>query len=128
MSTFEEAVVSYTGADAGVAALTSSFHPLVAPQAATPPYVVYQLISNPELQLNGYVMPRLQLACWGASYSEAVELANAVRNCWYNKHMTVLGVHLHSWVANQMDGNRDETTKRCCRIVDVRFTYRNIPT
>lgn len=125
MSAIEEAAVSRMGTDAGVSAITDDFHPLIAPQNAVPPYVVYQLISAPELVIREYVSPRLQFTCWAATYGGAVALANAVRSCFYNQHLTVLGVHFRSWIANVMDGEPDLDSGHFSRIVDVRFDYRN---
>ncbi|MFH0914833.1 MAG: DUF3168 domain-containing protein [bacterium] len=125
MSAIEEALVSRMGAHAGVGAITDDFYPMVAPQGADPPYVVYQNISAPELEVAEYVRPRFQLTCWAASYSGAVALANAARACFYNQHLTVLGVHFRSWIANIMDGEQDAPTSRYSRIVDVRFDYQN---
>lgn len=125
MSALEEAIVSQLGADAGVSAITDDFHPLVAPQGAAPPFVVYQLISGPETEVAEYWRPRYQMSCYAASYGGAVTLANEVRSCWYNRHLTVLGVHLRSWIANVMDGEHEPELNRFCRIVDVRFDHRN---
>jgi hypothetical protein len=125
MSTIEEAAVSRLATNAGVAAITTKHHPLVAPQNAVVPYTVYQGVSAPELETHEYVRPRLQVSCWAATYGGAVALANAVRACFYNQHLTVLGIHFRSWIENTMDGEPDLDTPRYCRIVDVRFDYQN---
>ena len=125
MSTIEEAAVSLLRTDAGVAAITSKHYPLVSPQKETPPYTVYQVISAPELGIAEYVLPRIQVACWDASYSGAVALANIVRAAFYGQHLTVLDVHFRSWIANCMDGEPDLESGRFCRIVDVRLIYEN---
>jgi hypothetical protein len=125
MSTIEEAAISRLTTDAGVAAITTKHHAELAPQGSVAPYTVYQVISAPELEVAEYVRPRLQVACWAATYGGAVALANAVRACFYNQHLSVLGVHFRSWIANVMDGEPDLETGRFCRIVDVRFDYRN---
>lgn len=125
MSTIEEAAVSRLKADAGVLAITSKHHPLVAPQNEVPPFTVYQVISAPELRNLGYVIPRLQIACWALTYAGAVALANVVRACFYNQHLTVAGVHFCSDIINTMDGEPDLEAGHYCRIVDVRFYYRN---
>lgn len=127
MSALEEAIVSRMGTDAGVDAIIDSddIHAQVAPQGADPPFIVYQLISGPETEVAEYWRPRYQFACYATSYGGAVALANAVRSCWYAQHVTVLGVHLRSWIANVIDGAHEPELGRFCRIVDVRFDHRN---
>lgn len=127
MSTMEEGMVAQIAADAGVMAIIAStdVHTPVIPQGAGVPAIVYQLISGSETEVAEYWRPRYQLACWDDSYAGAVALANAVRSCFYNKHLTVSGVHFRSWIANVMDGNHEPEIKRYCRIVDVRFDHKN---
>lgn len=126
MSTIEEAAVSLVKADAGIGALAGDdIFPKRMPAGQTTDCIVYQVISAPEAGMWGYVRPRIQFTCWGTTYAKAVALANALRDCFYNQHLTVLGVHLRCWVANVMDGEDDEVTGRYARIVDVRFDYRH---
>jgi hypothetical protein len=127
VSSIEEAIVSRLGSDAGVDAIIDSddIHAMIAPEGTQPPYIVYQLISGPEMEIAEYWRPRFQLACWSPTYAGAVALAHAVRSCFYNRHLTVLGVHFRSWIENVMDGNQEPELGRFCRIVDVRFVYRN---
>jgi len=126
MSTIEEAAVSLVKADAAVGALAGDdIFPKRMPPGQTTDCIVYQVISAPELRVAEYVRPRIQFSCWGTTYAKAVALANAVRACFFDQHLTVLGVHLRCWVDNIMDGEDDEATGRYSRIVDVRFVYRN---
>jgi hypothetical protein len=125
MSTIEEAVVSRLKATAAVAAITTKHYPLVAAQGASVPYTVYQVISSPELRICEFVRVRIQVSCWAATYGSSVALANAVRACFYNQHLTILGVHFRCWVDNVFDGEPDIQSGEHCRIVDVRFDYRN---
>jgi len=127
VSEMEEAIVSHLGADSGVLAIIgpTDIHAGMAPQGAEPPYVVYQMISCPDLHLANYLSPRLQFACWESSYAKAVVLAKAVRACFDSRHLTVLGVHFHSWADNVMDGDFVPELERFSRIVDVRLYYRD---
>ena len=114
--TLEEVIVSETAAIAPA-------HPLVMPTNAADECIVYQLISAPELHMATYVLPRVQLACWARSYGAAVALAAEVRNLFYERHVTVSGLHYRSEVIQRLDGNPDLDSGRYCRIVDVRFVY-----
>jgi hypothetical protein len=126
MSTIEEVIVNRLGADATVDALIDGrVHALVMPQNATLPCIVYQLVSGPDLEIAEYVRPRIQLSCWASTYPQAVALANAARACFYNQHLTVLGVHFRSWTENTMDDDPDLEAGRYRRIVDVRLDYQN---
>ncbi len=116
--TLEEVIVAETAAIAPA-------HALVMPTGAAARCIVYQVLSAPELRLSEYVQPRVQLACWAPTYAEAVAMAQQVRNLFYERHVTTSGVHYRSWVAGMFDGNPDLDIGRYCRIVDVRFDYRN---
>lgn len=100
-------------------------YPLVIPVGAPDELIVYQVISAPELQIAKYVVPRVQLACWAKSYGAAVTLANEVRDLFYGRNVVIEGIHYRSMVINCLDGNPDLSAGRYCRIVDVRFHYRN---
>ncbi len=116
--TLEEVIVTET------AALAVSY-PLVMPADATLPCIVYQVISGPELQVATYVQPRVQFACWATTYGAAVTLGRAVRSRFYNRHVTIDGLHYRSLVINSLDGNPDLDAGLFVRLVDVRFEYRN---
>lgn len=100
-------------------------HPKVMPAGAADTCIVYQLISAPELEVDEYVRPRAQFACYAKSYGAAVALANQVRALFYNRHVTTSGVHYRSWAENTYDGPPENDSGRYARIVDVRFDYRN---
>ena len=100
-------------------------YPLIMPVDAADTCIVYQLISSPELHAAQYVIPRVQLACWAKTYGAAVTLGNTVRALFWGRHVTVSGLHYRSTVLNAFDGQPDTDAGRYCRIVDVRFDYRN---
>jgi hypothetical protein len=69
--------------NAGVVALVATrIYPLTAPQEAAMPYVVYTRVSSGRLySLTGYSnleYPRMQVDCYGTTYSEAKLLSEAV--------------------------------------------------
>ncbi len=80
----EEALYSHLTNDAGVSALVGNrVYPLMAPQDAALPHLVYQRISSPRLRSHGgpsgLAHPRFQITATAGSYSAARSLANAVR-------------------------------------------------
>lgn len=113
--TIEEVVVS-------ALASIAKAHPNVMPSGSAVPCIVYQMISGPS-DFAEHVTPRFQLACWASSYGGAVTLGDAVRNAMHQKHATVSGLHYHSMVVNEMDGNSEPDVGLFCRIVDVKFFY-----
>jgi uncharacterized protein DUF3168 len=80
----EEALIAKLLADAGVAALVGTrVHPGARPQASTLPAIVCNAISaNPSYSddgEDGIAEARVQLDCWGATYSSAKTTARAVK-------------------------------------------------
>lgn len=100
-------------------------YPLIVPNGAADECIVYQLVSAPELEVAEYVRPRVQLGCYAKSYGAAVVLANEVRALYYNRHVTVSGVHYRAYVDNVYDLPPETDTGLYGRGVDVRFDYRN---
>lgn len=79
----ETKLYSLLSSDAGVIALCSTrIYPLVAPQEAAMPLIVYTRVSSGrEYSLTGYSNlenPRMQIDCYGTTYSETKALAEAV--------------------------------------------------
>jgi hypothetical protein len=128
MSTIEEAAVAMLKAEPAVVAITTHHYPVQAPQDAAVPYTVYQVISEPELFVLGYTRPLIQFTSYSTTYLGARALADAVRKCFYKKHLTIAGVHLRCLPSTGMDGEPFTTPSgevRYSRLVDVRFHYRN---
>lgn len=80
----EEALYTYLIAHAGLSALVGDrVYPLVAPQDATYPLVVYQRISGIRIHSHsgpsGLASPRFQFSAWGESFSDAKNVAEQVR-------------------------------------------------
>jgi hypothetical protein len=98
MSVIEEALVTRLLADATVAAAVGTrIYPLVAPQGAAMPHIVYQRISGPRVhthQGSDLAHPRFQFACNAATYAAAKALANAVREELDGTHVTQSGVRI----------------------------------
>jgi len=79
----ETKLYSLLSADEGVLALVSTrIYPLTAPQEAEMPFVVYTRVSSNRLySLTGYSnleYPRMQVDCYGVTYSEMKLLSEAV--------------------------------------------------
>ena len=79
----ESKLYTLLSADAGVTALVAlRTYPLVAPQGAEMPFIVYNRISSGrQYSLTGYSNlenPRMQVDCYGTTYSEAKALSEAV--------------------------------------------------
>jgi len=84
MSVIEEAVYTHLKTDANVAALVGTrIYPLVAPQDAAYPLLVYQRISTPRVRSHsgpsGLAYPRIQITCAADQYDVTRSLANTVR-------------------------------------------------
>jgi len=111
----EEALYYHLSHTAGVTALVSTrIYPLVAPQDAARPYLVYQRISTPRVRSHsgpsGLAHPRFQITGVAASYSAARGLANAVRAALdgYSGAMgSAPGVQTAAFVDNENDGYSD---------------------
>ncbi len=115
--TIEEVIVTQLAA-------VATTYPLVMPPNAALPCVVYQRVSGAQLHVSDYTTPRYQLACWATTYAAAVALGASVRSTFADQHLTVSGLHFHSMVINDMDGDPDVDTGLFRRIVDVRFLLR----
>jgi len=97
MSVIEEAVRKIMVDDAGIGALAANrIYPHILPQDATLPAITWQRISGAHLEDMGgedlLARPRIQVNCWGASYSDASDLRDAVRTALVDYTGTVLGV------------------------------------
>ena len=80
----EQTLVAYLVTVPALTALVSSrVYPLVLPQNAALPAIAYQRISGPREHSHsgpsGLAHPRIQLACWAATYAEAKAVAAALR-------------------------------------------------
>ena len=80
----EEALIAKLLADAGVSALVGTrVYPGVRPQATALPAIVFNMISaNPSYSddgEDGIAEARVQLDCWGATYTDAKKAARAVK-------------------------------------------------
>jgi hypothetical protein len=80
----EEALIAKLLTDSGVAALVGTrIHPGVRPQGSALPAIVFNMIwANPSYSddgEDGIAEARVQLDCWGATYTEAKTLARAVK-------------------------------------------------
>jgi hypothetical protein len=125
VSVLEDAVVSVINADEALDELIDGrLYHLTMPPGEKQGCIVYQWVSSPELEIDYYTRPRLQLACWAPTYDDAVELADAARAAFYNTHTTISGVHFRSWVTDTYGEFQDPDTGMFRRIVDVRFDYR----
>lgn len=90
MAGLEEGLVSHLKNNAGVAALVGTrVHPLILPQQATQPALVYLIVSDDRPQSHsgptGLARPRIQIDCWsatistGGTYGQAKAIERAVR-------------------------------------------------
>ena len=97
MSNVQEAVQKIMVDHAGIGAIAANrIYPQILPPTVTLPALTWQRISGVHLEdLNGadsLAHPRIQINCWGASYSDAADLRDAVRAALVDYTGTVLGV------------------------------------
>lgn len=116
--TLEEAIVKHLA--------DKTTYPMIMPANPTLPCVVYQRISGVTLPVAGYTEPRYQLACWARTYGASLTLGHQVKDAFYNQHLDVDGVHFHSQIETDMDGEPDLDSGLFCRLVDVRFILREL--
>jgi len=115
MATIEEAVYARTVGDAGVAALIGTrCYPLVVPQDATMPAIMYQRISgSPERSHSGFSglsETRFQFTCEADTYASAKAVAQALRRCWESFAGAVGSIAIGgAFVENETDGYSEET-------------------
>jgi len=101
MAVIDEALVQILTGDGAVAALVMDrVYPIVTPQGAELPAVVYQRISGPRDETmdgpSGLASPRYQFSCIGRGYGEMVAVAEAVRRALDGFRGDVGGVHVDS--------------------------------
>ena len=115
MSVIEEALVSKVLANATVAATVGTrAYPLVVPEGATLPAIVYQRISgvreHTHDQVGDLARPRFQFGSMALSYAAAKGLANAIRAALDNFAGTHLGVRIDAiQVQNEIDVYNEST-------------------
>lgn len=127
----ESAIVDCLEHHVGLSALVGArVYPLVLPQDAEVPAVVYQRVSAPRVHAIGgasfLASPRFQFTCWGATYASAKAVAEQVIAALDG----VLGSigeedEAPQWFAqldNDLD-DYDEATGRYRVIVDVIVTH-----
>lgn len=100
MAVIEEALVDILEADAAVAAVVDDrIYPIVLPQGAMLPAIVYQRISGPRAETmqgpSGLAWPRFQFVSVGATFGDAMAVAVAVRQALDGYRGMVGGVTIH---------------------------------
>jgi hypothetical protein len=80
----ESTLYNIITADPGIAALiTTRAYPVILPTDPTLPAISYLIVggsSTPTMDTSGMQKTRLEVNCWGSTYSDAVTLRTAVRN------------------------------------------------
>jgi hypothetical protein len=80
----EQLLAAVLQAQAGITALCGArIYPLVLPTEPTLPAIDYSFIagtSSPTLTTRGYKRYRVEINCWGTTYSDAVSLRSAVKD------------------------------------------------
>ena len=109
MSVVEEAIHTILTSESAITNIVATrVYPVVIPQGGTIPAVTYQRISTPRIWdldgPDGMATPRMQLNCWGTSYSSASSLSNAVRGVLDNYSGTADSVVIHQ-VALEDEGD-----------------------
>lgn len=115
----------------GVTAVGSRVYPMVIPQNAALPCITYQRISTPRQYVMGssdvVTNARMQIDCWGSSYSSAKTVAESVLTA-LNQQMGDLGTGakkftvLVSLADSESDGYEPDTGRYRVRI-DFRIMY-----
>jgi len=125
----EEGLHDFLKTDSGVNALVGTkIFPLVAPDTAVPPYIVYQTITDPEEETHdgpaGIAHPRVQLANVADSYSAAKALRNAVYGALkgYKGLMGTVNVR-HVKVVNKGFDDHEPETGRTRILMDAIIWY-----
>ena len=109
----EEALIAKLLTDSGVAALVGTrIHPGVRPQGTALPTIVFNMISaNPSYSddgEDGIAEARIQLDCWGATYTDAKKTARAVKTALSGFGGTVNSVRFR-YIALDLEHDMQET-------------------
>lgn len=110
MATIEEALKALLVADAGVNAVVAGrVYPVMHPQGAGLPAVVYRRVSGVRVgqhgTVSGLARPRFQFDCLATTYAAAKGLANLVRVALDHYSGTPSSVHVDAiLIENEMDG------------------------
>lgn len=108
----ETGIYKLLSANSAVAALVGTrIYPVIVPEGATFPAVVYQRIDtarNANTFDNSAELPvaRMQITCWAENFADVVSLQVAVQN-------VLAGFH----------GLADDTTVQACLVSDMRDTW-----
>lgn len=82
MANLTSNLVTFMAAVGGLSTIASKIYPLRAPDNATDPYAVYQVISDPRHNSHsgssGYGVARIQVRFWSTSYDTAKTLCEAL--------------------------------------------------
>lgn len=129
MSLAEEAVYArLTGVPAIAALIGTRVYPALAPMGATLPYVVYQHISGVRETAfgddPGIARARIQVAAWSDEYSEARQVAEAVRQGLQRYRGTVGGVEVLDVFVEADFDQYDEEALRYGAILDYQVIHR----
>lgn len=105
----ENAVIAKLLADSGLAALVDNrIYPVARPQGSMLPAITLQTVSNVPVYTNdgeaGIAEARVQIDCWGATYSSVKTVARAVTASLSAFFGTVDGVAFQNVL---LDGERD---------------------
>ncbi len=111
-------------------------YPLIAPQDAALPYMVFQQISGVRDYTmdgpSGYVDARYQITCWAATYGGVVRLFEVVRKFFNGYHATIEGRKIqYVHFENEMDRLENvpgtDVVQAKGKQIDVKITF-NEPT
>jgi len=133
MPTIEDAIFARGSTFSGLTALLgvnpTRLYPVQAPQGAVPPYVTYQLISNPREHAMGadpgVAHPRFQFTPFGRTRTEAKTVTLQLIACFSRWGGTFASVDvLKSFLENEGDLGFDDTTLLHQRFVDFMMSHR----
>lgn len=129
MAHLEAALYTRLAGFAGLAALVAArIYPLVAPENAERPFVVFQRVSTPRASAMGsdpgLALPRLQITSWADDPLEAKDVKEQVRAALQRWRGTVAGVEVQdSYILDERD-RYDEQTRLFGIDLDVRIPHR----
>ena len=114
----------------GLPQLSGRVHALSAPEAAVPPFAVYQRVGGQGVASlsgpSGLAQPRIQVTVYAVTYLEAKEIANAVRMRLDGFRGSVAGVRVGGIALQvELDRYESEATPPLYAVVQDYFVTHN---
>lgn len=136
MAAFEEELQSYLETDPGVSALVEDhIYPVRRPEKSPIPAVEWRRVDasrvythTPFIETDAWVQTRIQVDCWAYTFTEALNVGNAVLAALSGYEGGVTGTLIQSSMAVDEADSYEADTKFYRRRLDFRMMYEDAVT